>query len=100
MSMSTDGSPSWKRKTLIKSVIVTGMKNGVRFINYGTEVVRAKLRGERLPLRLAGAMDTSSSLRMMNRSRHGRPAHPTSPFPHRSAANLRRLRHACAPEFA
>ena len=43
----------------LKSVIVTGMKNGVRFINYGTEVVRAKLRGERLPLPLAAATDTS-----------------------------------------
>jgi hypothetical protein len=35
------------------------MKNGVRFIEYGTEVVRAKLRGERLPLPLATATDTS-----------------------------------------
>ena len=43
----------------IKSIIVTGMKNGVRFIEYGTEVVRAKLRGERLPLPLATATDTS-----------------------------------------
>jgi transposase len=43
----------------LKSVIVTGMKNGVRFIRYGIEVVRAKLRGERLPLPLAGAADTS-----------------------------------------
>jgi transposase len=37
----------------IKSVIVTGMKNGVRFINYGLEVVRAKLQGQTLPLPLA-----------------------------------------------
>jgi transposase len=37
----------------IKSIIVTGMKNHVRFIHYGIEVVRAKLRGERLPLPLA-----------------------------------------------
>jgi hypothetical protein len=37
----------------LKSVIVTGMKNGVRFIHYGIDVVRAKLRGERLPLPLA-----------------------------------------------
>ena len=43
----------------IKSVIVTGMKNGVRFIQYGIEVVRAKLRGERLPLPLAATPDTS-----------------------------------------
>jgi transposase len=43
----------------IKSVIVTGLKNGVRFIAYGLEVVRAKLRGERLPLPLAGAPNTS-----------------------------------------
>jgi transposase len=37
----------------IKSVIVTGMKNGVRFIHYGIEVVRAKLAGAPLPLPLA-----------------------------------------------
>jgi hypothetical protein len=43
----------------IKSIIVTGMKNHVRFIRYGIEVVRAKLRGERLPLPLAPAPDTS-----------------------------------------
>lgn len=40
----------------IKSIIVTGMKNGVRFAQYGIEVVRAKLRGACLPLPLA---DTS-----------------------------------------
>ena len=39
----------------IKSVIVTGMKNGVRFINYGLEVVRAKLQGQPLPLPLANS---------------------------------------------
>jgi hypothetical protein len=39
----------------IKSIIVTGMKNGVRFINYGLEVVRAKLRGQPLPLPLANS---------------------------------------------
>jgi len=43
----------------IKSVIVTGMKNGVRFIEYGITVVRAKLRGEPLPLPLAGVPNTS-----------------------------------------
>jgi hypothetical protein len=43
----------------LKSVIVTGMKNGVRFIEYGIEVVRAKLRGDRLPLPLAQAPNTS-----------------------------------------
>jgi Transposase IS66 family/zinc-finger binding domain of transposase IS66 len=42
----------------LKSVIVTGMKNHVRFIQYGIEVVRAKLRGERLPLPLAATPDT------------------------------------------
>jgi transposase len=36
----------------IKSVIATGMKNGVRFIRYGLDVVRAKLRGQPLPLPL------------------------------------------------
>ena len=43
----------------LKSVIVTAMKNQVRFIRYGIEVVRAKLRGERLPLPLTAAPDTS-----------------------------------------
>jgi transposase len=37
----------------IKSIIVTGMKNGVRFAQYGINVVRAKLQGARLPLPLA-----------------------------------------------
>lgn len=37
----------------LKSIIVTGMKNGVRFAQYGMEVVRAKLAGEPLPLPLA-----------------------------------------------
>jgi transposase len=37
----------------IKSVIVTSLKNGVRFINYGMDVVRAKLKGDPLPLPLA-----------------------------------------------
>lgn len=36
----------------LKSIIATGMKNGVRFIRYGIEVVRAKLHGEPLPLPL------------------------------------------------
>jgi transposase len=40
----------------IKSVIATGMKNGVRFAHYGIDVVRAKLRGACLPLPLG---DTS-----------------------------------------
>jgi hypothetical protein len=43
----------------LKSVIVTGMKNRVRFIRYGIEVVRAKLRGEQLPLPLTPTPDTS-----------------------------------------
>ena len=43
----------------LKRVIVTGMKNRVRFIRYGIEVVRAKLRSERLPLPLAATPDTS-----------------------------------------
>jgi hypothetical protein len=43
----------------LESVIVTGMKDRVRFIRYGIEVVRAKLRGERLPLPLTAAPDTS-----------------------------------------
>jgi hypothetical protein len=37
----------------VKSIIVTGMKNGVRFIHYGIEVVRAKLAGAPLPLPVA-----------------------------------------------
>lgn len=43
----------------LKSVIVTGMKNGVRFAQYGIEVVRARLAGQPLPLPLAAAADTS-----------------------------------------
>ena len=43
----------------IKSAIVTGMKNQVRFIRYGIEVVRAQLRGEHLPLPLAPTPDTT-----------------------------------------
>lgn len=37
----------------IKSVIVTGLKNGKRFIEYGLTVVRAKLSGARVPLPVA-----------------------------------------------
>ncbi|MGH6908092.1 MAG: IS66 family transposase [Aestuariivirga sp.] len=40
----------------LKSIVVTGMKNAVRFIHYGIDVVRAKLQGQPLPLPLA---DTS-----------------------------------------
>jgi hypothetical protein len=36
----------------IKSIVATGMKNGVRFAQYGIEVVRAKLQGQPLPLPL------------------------------------------------
>jgi transposase len=43
----------------LKSIIVTGMKNGVRFAQYGIDVVRAKLAGQPLPLPLAGAVDSS-----------------------------------------
>jgi hypothetical protein len=39
----------------IKSVIVTSLKNGVRFINYGLEVVRAQLNSDPLPLPIAPA---------------------------------------------
>jgi hypothetical protein len=51
----------WSAATFarLKSVTVTGMKNQVRFIKYGIEVVRAKLRGERLPRPSAAAPDTS-----------------------------------------
>jgi hypothetical protein len=42
----------------LKSVIVTGMKNQVRFIRYGIDVVRAKLRGARLPLPIPATPDT------------------------------------------
>ena len=34
----------------LKSVIATGMKNGLRFAQYGIDVVRAKLQAETLPL--------------------------------------------------
>ena len=43
----------------LKGAIVTRIKNRVRFIRFGIEVVRAQLRGERLPLPLAAAPDTS-----------------------------------------
>jgi len=43
----------------LKSIIVTGMKNGVRFAHYGIAVVRAKLAGQPLPLPLAAALDSS-----------------------------------------
>lgn len=42
----------------LKSIMVTGMKNGVRFAQYGIDVVRAKLAGKPLPLPLAGALDS------------------------------------------
>jgi transposase IS66 family protein/transposase IS66-like protein len=42
----------------LKSIIVTGMKNGVRFAQYGIEVVRAKLAGQPLPLPLVPVPDT------------------------------------------
>jgi Transposase IS66 family len=44
----------------IKSVIATGVKNGVRFAQYGIEAVRAKLRGHPLPLPLAAAAPNTS----------------------------------------
>jgi transposase len=37
----------------LKSVVATGRKNGVRFIEYGLDVVRAQLAGTMLPLPLA-----------------------------------------------
>jgi transposase len=43
----------------IKSIIVTGMKNGLRFIRYGLEAVRAKLTGAAMPLPLASVPNTS-----------------------------------------
>lgn len=42
----------------LKSIVVTGMKNGVRFAQYGIAVVRAKLSGQSLPLPLAGGLDS------------------------------------------
>ena len=36
----------------IKSVIVTSLKNGLRFIHYGLDAVRARLKGDPLPLPL------------------------------------------------
>jgi hypothetical protein len=60
----SDGGPhraDWSAAAFarLKGAIVTGMKNQVRFIQYGIEVVRAQLRGERLPLPLAATPDTS-----------------------------------------
>jgi hypothetical protein len=43
----------------LKSIIATGMKNGVRFARYGIAVVRAQLAGQALPLPLAAATDSS-----------------------------------------
>jgi hypothetical protein len=43
----------------VAAILVTGTKKGVRFLSYGLEVVRARLRGERLPLPLAAAPNTS-----------------------------------------
>jgi hypothetical protein len=43
----------------LQSVIVTGIKNRVRFVQYGIEVVRAKLPGERLSLPLPATPDIS-----------------------------------------
>jgi len=34
----------------IKSIIVTSLKNGLRFIHYGLDAVRAKVKGEPVPL--------------------------------------------------
>jgi len=42
----------------LKSIIVTGMKDGVRFVPSGIAVVRAKLAGQALPLPFAAAPDT------------------------------------------
>lgn len=36
----------------MKSVIVTSLKNGLRFIHYGLDAVRAKLKGDPMPLPL------------------------------------------------
>jgi hypothetical protein len=60
----------------LKSVIVTGMKNQVRFIQYGIEVIRAKFRVERLPLPLAATPDTSYPRTGINRPPSGHPVHP------------------------
>ena len=44
----------------LKSIVATGMKNGVRFMHYGIDVVRAKLQGARLPLPLAAGTGNTS----------------------------------------
>ncbi len=56
----SDGGPhraDWSAMALarLKSVIVTGLTNGVRFIHYGLEVVRATLQGKAVPLPLTAA---------------------------------------------
>lgn len=43
----------------LKSIMVTALKNGLRFAQYGVEVVRARLAGQALPLPLAAAPDSS-----------------------------------------
>jgi hypothetical protein len=60
----------------LKSAIVTAMKNPVRLIRYGIELVRAQLRGERLPLPSAATPDTSSPRAGINRPQPGHPVHP------------------------
>jgi hypothetical protein len=56
----------------LKSVIVTGMKNRVRFIPNGIEVVRVQFRGEHLPLLLAATPATSKPRTGINRPQPGR----------------------------
>ena len=60
-----------------KSVIVTGMKNRVRFIRYGIEAVRAKLRGEHLPL--PRQRHRTPANRSKPSAGPGIPAHPPRP---------------------
>src|SRR5262249_19196081 len=60
----------------LKSVIVTGMKNRVRFIRYGIEVDRAQIRGERLPLPLAATPAPTYPRPGLNRPQPGSPVRP------------------------
>ena len=62
----------------IKSVIVTGMKNQVRFIQYGIDVVRAKLRGD--ACRFHSPLHRTPANRSAPSQPSPRPAHPQSPL--------------------
>jgi hypothetical protein len=74
----------------LKSVIVTGMKNQVRFIRYGIEVVRAVLRG--CAASVSTALDGRPGKDKLSRPRLGHSLRPPDPLAHPCTANPTRLR--------